>query len=192
MAPPDVAVSKFKEPAPEQSPAPEATASIETPAPQPAAVPEPAAVPVPRTEFGVDLGGANSVEGLRALWRGLSKNKEIAELRPVMIVRERSGGIGMQLRLIAGPLNDAAAAARLCATLNESKRACETSVFDGQRLALKNDAPAAAARPAPAPASRKRAAPKQTERLPQPAPVVEEPAPPPKPTSTLSSILGLR
>ena len=28
-------------------------------------------LPVQRTEFGVDVGGANSVGGLRALWRGL-------------------------------------------------------------------------------------------------------------------------
>jgi hypothetical protein len=150
------------------------------------------ATPVPRTEFGVDLGGANSVEGLRALWRGLAHLKEINGLRPIMIVRERNGGYGMQLRLIAGPLTDAAAAARLCATLIESKRACETSVFDGQRLALKSEPPAEAAPARPAP--RRRAAPKQerSERAPAPAPVAEEPAPPPKPASTLSSILGLR
>lgn len=147
---------------------------------------------MPRTEFGVDLGGANSVEGLRALWRGLASTRELNGLRPVMIIRERNGGYGMQLRLIAGPLGDAAAAARLCAVLIESKRACETAVFDGQRLALKNDARPEAA-PAPAAPPRRRAAPKQerTERAPPPPPA-EEPAPPPKPASTLSSILGLR
>ena len=100
------------------------------------------AVAVQRTEFGIDLGGANSIEGLRALWRGLLKNrsnKALADLRPIIVVRERSSGLGMQLRLVAGPLSDAAAAAKICATLTESNRSCETTVFDGQRLAARND-----------------------------------------------------
>jgi hypothetical protein len=196
MAPPDTTATRLSEPAPpEPAPAPETTASIQPPSPPSAAIYEPAAKPVPRTEFGVDLGGANSVEGLRALWRGLGTARELNGLRPIMIIRERNGGYGMQLRLIAGPLTDAAAAARLCAALIESRRTCETAVFDGQRLALKNDAPPEAAPARPLPAPRKRAAPKQerTERAPPPPPpAVEEPAPPPKPVSTLSSILGLR
>ena len=194
LAPPDAPAARLSEPpSPEPAKAPETTASIHPPVPEPAAITEPRATPVPRTEFGVDLGGANSVEGLRALWRGLTSTKELNGLRPVMIVRERNGGYGMQLRLIAGPLSDAAAAARLCAVLLESKRACETAVFDGQRLAMKNDARPEAAPAPPTAAPRRRPAPKQerTERPPPPPPA-EEPAPPPKPASTLSSILGLR
>jgi hypothetical protein len=42
-------------------------------------------------------------------------------------------------------LNDAGAAARICAILTENKRPCETTVFDGQRLSLKSDEPAPAA-----------------------------------------------
>src|SRR6202012_1455084 len=34
-----------------------------------------AAIAVKRTEFGIDLGGANSVPGLRAVWRGLLKTR---------------------------------------------------------------------------------------------------------------------
>ena len=49
----------------------------------------------------------------------------------------------MQLRLVAGPLSDAAAAAKICAGLIENERPCETTVFDGQRLAMKGDEPAA-------------------------------------------------
>lgn len=110
--------------------------------------------PVERTKFGVDLGGANSVEGLRALWRGLrGPHRELfAQMQPLIVVKERTTGYGMQLRLVAGPLTDAAAAAKLCATLTErSKRACEPSVYDGQRLPVsayrtsdagKTDAPA--------------------------------------------------
>jgi hypothetical protein len=96
---------------------------------------------IQRTEFAVDLGGANSIGGLRALWRGLlkSNNAELAELRPIMVLREGNTGLGMQLRLVAGPLPNAADAARICASLVESRRACETTVFDGQRLAMGAD-----------------------------------------------------
>jgi len=96
-------------------------------------------VPAQRTEFGVDLGGANSVEGLRALWQGVVKSNAplVASLRPIIVIKERRNGLGMQLRLVAGPLSDAAAAAKICAGLAEGNRACETAVFDGQRLPLK-------------------------------------------------------
>jgi hypothetical protein len=95
---------------------------------------------VKRTEFGVDVGGANSVGGLRALWRGLLRtrsNAALAVLQPIIVIKEGSNGLGMQLRLVAGPLKDAAAAARICATMTANKRPCETAVFDGQRLAVK-------------------------------------------------------
>ena len=96
-------------------------------------------VALQRTEFGVDVGSANSVNGLRALWRGLLKsrsNAPLAPLRPIIVVKEGTNGLGMQLRLVAGPLNDAGAAAKICAILTENKRPCETAIFDGQRLSL--------------------------------------------------------
>lgn len=105
-------------------------------------------VPAAKTEFGVDLGTASSIEGLRALWRGVqtSNKKLMAPLRPVIAIKERSG-LGMQLRLVAGPLTDAAAAARICAVLLESDRPCETAFFDGQRLTPASEYPTA--KPAP-------------------------------------------
>ncbi len=162
-----------------------------------------AATPVARTEFGVDIGAANSIDGLRAIWHGLSKTAALNGLRPIIMVRERSNGLGMQLRLVVGPLTDAAAAARICATLAESKRACETSVFDGQRLALKNEAapveqPAAAPPAAPKPPKPRRVAPKpepapkpeQRSEQPPPKPVEETQAQAPKSTPSLSMMLG--
>lgn len=114
------------------------------------AVPE---VAVAKTEFGVDLGTASSIEGLRALWRAAqtSNKKLMAPLRPVIAIKERSG-LGMQLRLVAGPLTDAAAAARICAVLSENDRPCETAFFDGQRLSPASEFPAAK----PAPPARKK------------------------------------
>jgi hypothetical protein len=95
---------------------------------------------VQRTEFAVDLGTANSVNGLRALWRGLLKsNASLAELHPIIVIKEGNTGLGMQLRLAAGPLRDAAAAAKICAALVEGKRICETTVYDGQRLAMSGE-----------------------------------------------------
>ncbi|GAB1716265.1 MAG: hypothetical protein NTAFB05_13070 [Nitrobacter sp.] len=95
-------------------------------------------VPVAHTDFGVDLGSAGSIKGLRWLWRNALKSeaKALASLHPIIVVKEGRNGIGMQLRLVAGPLTDAADAARICAVLSEKGRACETAVFEGQRLAM--------------------------------------------------------
>jgi hypothetical protein len=146
---------------------------------------DPPKVAVQRTEFGVDVGGANSLGGLRALWRGLLKSKSnapLATLRPIIVVKESNSGLGMQLRLVAGPLADAAAAAKICAVMIESERTCETTVFDGQRLSMKaEEAPASVSKP---PAPRRRSSGRHA--------VQEDP--PKKPetstTSTLSSLLG--
>jgi hypothetical protein len=183
MAPPDPAAAKLVEPEqpPEiimAAPMPEAMASA-PPAPDPAASTAASGIAVQRTEFGVDLGAANSIDGLRALWRGVLKsNAALTSLRPIIVVKERNNGLGMQLRLVAGPLSDAAAAAKICAALIESERACATSVFDGQRLAIGSDDPAPAARP-----PRKRIAPKRVSS--------EEPPPKPK-SSALSSLFSAR
>jgi TolA-binding protein len=183
MAPPDPAAAKLIEP--EQPPEiitavpmPELVASA-PPAPDPAASKAASAVAVQRTEFGVDLGAANSIDGLRALWRGLLKsNAALTPLRPIIVVKERNNGLGMQLRLVAGPLSDAAAAAKICAALIASERACATSVFDGQRLAIRSEDPIPAAPP-----PRKRSGAKR----------VGGEAPPPKPKSpALSSLFTAR
>jgi hypothetical protein len=194
MAPPDAAAGKLiQSEAPARAvtaaPMPEVVATalpadeVEPDASQSA----PPGLAVQRTEFGVDVGGANSIGGLRALWRGLLKsrsNAALTTLRPIIVVREGSGGLGMQLRLVAGPLDDAAAAAKICAGLIENERPCETTVFDGQRLAMKADEPAAAAKPAAVkPAARRRGIAKRVTN--------EEPAKKPE-SSTLSSLFGKR
>lgn len=189
MAPPDPAAGKLIEPnkppsAIIASPIPEVVASGPSTS---EAEEEPSGpkVALQRTEFGVDVGSANSVSGLRALWRGLLKsrsNAPLKELRPIIVVKESTNGLGMQLRLVAGPLNDAGAAARICAVLTENNRPCETAIFDGQRLSLNADDPKpAAAKPAP----RRRGAAK-----PRPAPVAAEEPKKPETSTTLSSFFG--
>ncbi len=186
LAPPDAAAGKLIKP--------ETAANAVTASPMPEVV-APAAsaddaerdppwaasskVAVQRTEFGVDVGGANSLGGLRALWRGLKSNTALAALRPIIVVKESNTGLGMQLRLVAGPLADAAAAAKICAALLESQRPCETTVFDGQRLAMKAEEPPASIKPAP---PRRRSSGKRA--------VVEEP--PQKPETALSSLFTRR
>jgi hypothetical protein len=209
MAPPDAAAAKLIEP--------EKSGKTITSAPMPDVVaPAPAAdnaepdaslaaasrPVVQRTEFGIDLGGANSVGGLRALWRGLLKsrsNAALTTLRPIIVIRESSTGLGMQLRLVAGPLDDALAAAKICAGLVENERSCETTVYDGQRLAMK-DEPKAADKPAAdksavdKPAEDKPAAvrPAGHRRSYSKRAAVEEPAKKPDTASTLSSFFSRR
>jgi hypothetical protein len=157
MAPPDPAAGKLLEPiAPPKvavtpavtvAPLPEVVAAVAPKADEEPehASPAPVAQPtVQRTEFGVDVGGANSIPGLRALWRGLLKsrsNAALAALHPIIVIKENNNGLGMQLRLVAGPINDAAAAAKICASLAVNDRSCTTAVFEGQRLVLNADEP---------------------------------------------------
>jgi hypothetical protein len=192
MAPPDPSATKLIEPNKPispvtASPIPEVVASapVSDEEADDATAPK---VALQRTEFGVDLGTANSVNGLRALWRGLLKsrsNAPLQALRPVIMIKERTNGLGMQLHLVAGPLNDAGAAAKICAIMTENERSCETSVFDGQRLSFRDDVTPAPAAPAK-PASRKRGT--SSKRA---AVVVEEPKKPETTSSISSSISSM-
>jgi hypothetical protein len=197
MGPPDPAAGKLIEPsAPPKTvtvePIPELLVASSSPADEAAESDSASAAPklaVQRTEFGIDVGGANSLPGLRALWRGLLKsrsNAALATLRPIIVIKESNNGLGMQLRLVAGPINDAAAAAKICAGMIENERSCATAVFEGQRLSMNTNEPAAPdAKPAPEakPSFRKRYTPKRAAK--------DEPAQKPE-SSTLSSLFSRR
>lgn len=90
-----------------------------------------------KTEFGIDVGGNASIDGLRTLWTTLKAAQPalFEGLRPVIAVREGKTG-AIELRLVAGPLPNASTAARLCAALGAVHQTCQPTVFDGQRLAL--------------------------------------------------------
>jgi hypothetical protein len=90
-----------------------------------------------KTEFGIDLGGNATVEGVKAMWAALKAGQPglLEGLRPVVSIREAKAG-AIELRLIAGPLANASVAARLCAALAATGQTCQPAVFDGQRLAL--------------------------------------------------------
>jgi hypothetical protein len=152
-------------------------------------------IPVAHTDFGVDLGSASSIKNLRVLWRKLLKSdaRELASLYPIIALKEHSNGLGMQLRLVAGPLADAAAAAKICAVLSENGRDCKTAVFDGQRLALKQNTDesgtaAAEKKQRPSHASSRHRHGRRAVRVEEPAP--PPPAPPPPQPSTFRSIFS--
>ena len=91
-----------------------------------------------RTEFGIDLGTAATVEGLRNLWTSIKDTQAplLEGLRPVVAVRDGAKPGSLELRLVAGPLANAGVAAKLCAALADAGLTCAPAVFDGQRLAL--------------------------------------------------------
>ena len=151
------------------------------------------------TEFGIDLGSANSVEGLRAVWRGALKRVPdlVGSLQPLIVVREGQNGLGLRLHLVAGPLNDAAAAAKLCASLLASRHRCETSLFDGQRLALESPLGARVPREKPRHQARNpdrtQARAQIEKRVEEPPPQQQpqsQPAPEPAPSRGFSSIFN--
>jgi hypothetical protein len=92
-----------------------------------------------RTEFAVDLGGEKTVDGLRARWATLRGNhgSTLDGLRPVISIKEGQKAGTVELRLVAGPVPNAAAAARICARLQTNAVPCIPTVFDGQRLSLR-------------------------------------------------------
>ncbi len=121
--------------------------------------------------------------GLRALWSGVRKShpSQFAALRPVLTIRQSKNGLGLQVHVVAGPIADAAAAAKLCAMLAADDRECETAVFDGQRLMPDTDD--VKKKPAAAPRLSRR---KQAQREPSPPPS----APPAQPADGKSSMLS--
>jgi hypothetical protein len=119
-----------------RSPPEEVTSSIPPPPAAPAAPP---AGTVSKTEFGIDLGSAPSVEALRTAWNAALKRHGslLQGLHPAVQTRERPKPAPTEYRLIAGPIANAATAARICATITASGGICAPSIFDGQRLAVR-------------------------------------------------------
>ena len=104
-----------------------------------------------KSEFGVDIGGAVNFDALRVLWKSTKAAHAalLDGLSPRVTVRENSKWRAAELRLIVGPLPDADAAARLCATLSAARRSCQPAPFAGQHFALTAREPER--RPAPQP-----------------------------------------
>jgi hypothetical protein len=120
-------------------PAADAAPAITGPVPLPptrvASVAPADQVPTTR-EIGVDVGGAASVDALRAHWAALKANAgpELVGLRPSMMMRQKQSG-ATDYRLVLGPMPNSAAAIRLCTRLAANKIYCRAGVFSVQQFA---------------------------------------------------------
>jgi hypothetical protein len=152
--------AKVPPPAP-SAPATAAPAAAATPSPA-AAAPEPktdtptaAAVPLPPTrvasvaanepapaqpvtsqnEFGLDLGGAATLDGVRQRWATVKANfgPLLSGMYPLAAREHRPGTSGY--RLVVGPLPNSPAAAGLCAHFTAARTACRSVKFDGEQIA---------------------------------------------------------
>jgi hypothetical protein len=130
-----------------QMAAPDAGNRAEAPPPNLARVTAPAEPLAAAAGLGIDVGGAGNYEGLRTLWYA-TKNSDptlLAELYPVVAVRENGKTHGVDLRLVIGPIADAEAAARVCTALSAAHHYCQPVAFEGQRLSQIDTAPTKAA-----------------------------------------------
>ncbi|MCC2111703.1 MAG: hypothetical protein KDJ16_06690 [Hyphomicrobiales bacterium] len=93
-----------------------------------------------RTNFGVDLGGAENFGDLAQRWKTLkSAHPDLfGELVPMVAAREDIDK-AIELRLVAGPFGNAADAAVFCARFHDEGVRCRPAVFEGQRLIVQNE-----------------------------------------------------
>jgi hypothetical protein len=135
-------------PTPSNTPATTASvASSEAPAPPAASVPlplarvataaqasEPESTTANPVEFGLDLGGATTVDGVRQRWITVKANfgPLLSGMYPVAAHERRPGSTGY--RLVVGPLPNSAAASGLCAHFTAARTACRSAKFDGQQI----------------------------------------------------------
>ncbi len=91
------------------------------------------------TEFGIDLGGAKSVEGLKGIWLTTKAAHAplLDNLTPSAVLRPTGKNGAPELRLMAGPFPNAGAAAAICQSFASSRGNCRPFAFDGQKVPLR-------------------------------------------------------
>jgi hypothetical protein len=96
------------------------------------------AKPAKPNEYGVDVGGALSVDTLRARWLGIrSAHRHLFEgLTPTVELHQVPKSNRVELRLVVGPLDNSEAAAELCAALAPYRLLCQPAPFDSSHIAL--------------------------------------------------------
>lgn len=88
---------------------------------------------IDKTSFGVDLGGYSSLSTLGKGWLELKKSDQktlVANLAPRASLSDKNGRL--EVRLVAGPFDNAAHAVTLCAQLQAKGRPCQPTLFVGQ------------------------------------------------------------
>src|SRR5215208_2679448 len=115
-------------------PSPEPAPSVRVSALPAGAQPTPPTV-LTRTEFGVDLGSGSDLNEVRNLWNTAKARhgRMFGNLRPIVVRRHDRAG-NPEYRLVIGPLSNANAAAKLCATLGAADIMCSTRPYQGERL----------------------------------------------------------
>lgn len=88
-----------------------------------------------QSEFGLDLGGGATIDGVRQRWTTVKANfgPLLSGLRPLATRDHRAGATGY--RLIVGPLPNSAAATGLCAHFVAARTACRAVKFEGEQFA---------------------------------------------------------
>jgi len=90
-------------------------------------------------DFAIDLGVATNVNTLRAHWGSVkaAHGALLEGLEPLVSVRKSTRPGFTEFHLVAGPVADADAAARLCAALTSVRVPCRPATYSGQRLDLR-------------------------------------------------------
>jgi len=94
----------------------------------------PETLPANPVEFGLDLGGAATVDGVRQRWISVKANfgPLLSGMYPLAAHERRAGSTGY--RLVVGPLPNSAAASGLCAHFTAARTACRSAKFDGEQI----------------------------------------------------------
>lgn len=88
-----------------------------------------------QNEFGLDLGGAATLDGIRQRWITVkaSFGPLLSGMYPLAAREHRAGASGY--RLVVGPLPNSPAATGLCAHFAAARTACKSVKFDGEQIA---------------------------------------------------------
>jgi len=88
-----------------------------------------------QNEYGLDLGGAQTVDGVRQRWLTVKTNFAplLSGMHPLAARDPRPSAAGY--RLVVGPLPNSAAASGLCAHFTAARTACRVAKFDGEQIA---------------------------------------------------------
>jgi hypothetical protein len=120
----------------------QAVAPVTEPVPMPpvrmatAPANEAAAEPA-KSEYGIDLGGASTMDVLGARWSAVKANfgPLLGGLHPLAAHDQRPGSTAF--RLLVGPVANPAAAMQLCSRFAAARVTCRPAKFDGEQLALR-------------------------------------------------------
>lgn len=85
--------------------------------------------------FGLDLGGASTLDGVRERWMTVKAGfgPLLSGLHPLAAPERRQGKAGY--RLVVGPLPNSPAATGLCAHFNAAHTLCRAVKFEGEQIA---------------------------------------------------------